>query len=68
MVCRQDVAEKTILKCSRKGSETLNLACTKLAELPLLDVFASQLSHLQELNLARNKLFSGDKLFEVSIE
>lgn len=60
------MAEKTILKCARKMDDSLNLAVMKLAELPLVAVFESQLVHIKELNLARNKLFNGDVLFEVT--
>jgi Leucine-rich repeat (LRR) protein len=63
----QDVAEKTVLKCARRGGECLSLSVMKLAELPLRDVFETQLAQLTELNLSRNKLFNGDILFEALV-
>ena len=35
----------------------------KLGELPLVDMFATQLTLLKELNLSKNNLFNGDILF-----
>jgi leucine-rich repeat protein SHOC2 len=53
-----------VLKVARRGGESMSLAVMKLAELPLLDVFETQLTQLTDLNLSRNKLFNGDDLFE----
>ena len=62
----EDVAERILLKASVGKSNTINLSCMRINQLPDLFMLAPDLKSLIDINLSRNNLFNSDHVFEVT--
>jgi hypothetical protein len=60
----EDVAERILVKASSKNSDTINLSCMRINQLPDLFQIAPDLKSLVDINLSRNNLFDSDLVFE----
>lgn len=61
----EDVAERILVKASARNSDTINLSCMRINQLPDLFQIAPDLKALVDINLSKNNLFNSDQVFEV---
>jgi len=60
----EDVTTHMIKKVAKKQLPTLQLCAMKMSDFPDLSLILPDLQCLTDLNLSKNNLFNGDKLFE----
>ena len=60
----EDVATHMIKKVAKKQLPALSLCSMRMSDFPDLKLILPDLQCLREVNLAKNSLFNGDKLFE----
>jgi Leucine-rich repeat (LRR) protein len=60
----EDVAERILVKASVRNSDSINLSCMRINQLPDLFQIAPDLKSLVDINLSRNNLFDSDSVFE----